>query len=140
VAGNGKNLWVLAPRHVRDFVNRSLEPVKFEDARDATLLHFEPGFPQALSLPICFEKIDKLDDPFKLGFMFQRFMNPEQLPFWFTTSSGHMLINPERAGHWLLPIQEVEANLETIRNKLHAEAQQKDQNIVISNLQTGGKP
>lgn len=118
----GKNLWVLAPRKVWKFMGHAFdEPVKFSDARQATLFRFEPGSRSPLAVPVAFEKTGI--EPFNPGQ--GRFFSLQlrdrrragDFPFWLETPAGFVLSAPALGGHWLLPRAALESRLARLRNQ-----------------------
>jgi hypothetical protein len=102
VAAEGRSLWLLAARkiHYNYFFGES-EPIVFKDDRQATLLHFEPGIMQALSVPLRFEMAGRPVDPFDPKLLI-RSLKEGPLPLWVTTPEGLVLVCPELSGHWLI--------------------------------------
>jgi hypothetical protein len=114
LAAEGKSLWMLHARKVQTFFWQADEPIIFQDDRQATLLHFEPGIRRALTVPIHFEKDGQPVDPFDrkhLAFAF----TSAQVPFWISASEGFIVSCHNLMGHWLIARAELESHLSTQR-------------------------
>jgi hypothetical protein len=122
IVAEGKTLWALAPRRL-GMGSPAPEPVKFSDARDATLLCFTPDRREPLSvavrfptnalpnLPIINGRPTDILEPSNFGFMmmFQRFQqHVGNMAFWFRVPGGLVFGGPKYAGHWFIADAEVE--------------------------------
>jgi hypothetical protein len=112
---DGKNVWILRARKIPPYFMGTEETVGFQDNRQATLLHFEPGIRQVLMVPILFEKDGQPADPFdekQFGFGAPR--HPPQ-PYWIPTEKGFIVSCPNLMGHWLIPWTELEKRFAILR-------------------------
>lgn len=111
-------LWILAPRKIYPGFSPQ-EPVKFSDARQATLFCFESGLRAPLSVPVALEPIGI--DPFdalKGGyFVASQLGRHYDIPFWIDTPAGLVLSTPKLQGHWLIPWAALEQRLALLRAK-----------------------
>ena len=116
VAGQKEKLWVLAPRRL-GFMSPDREPVKFSDARDATLFCFSPEAREPLAVAVRLpmdgvsnrptingQPTDVLNEH-NFGFMnimirLQR--NEGNMAFWLRVSGGLVFGGPNYDGHWFI--------------------------------------
>ncbi|MFO1514101.1 MAG: CsgG/HfaB family protein [Verrucomicrobiota bacterium] len=112
----GKTLWALAPRRLGMMMGNP-EPVKFSDARDATLFCFGPEAREPLSvavrfptnalprLPIMNGQPTGILEPFNFDFMsiFQRLdRHVGNMAFWLRVPGGLVFGGPKYCGHWFI--------------------------------------
>lgn len=116
VADETNQLWVLAPRRL-GLMSPNREPVKFSDARDATLFCFTPAAREPLSVAVRLpmdgvvnrpkmngQYTDVLD-PHNFGFMdiFMRLQRHEgNMAFWLRIPAGLVFSGPSYGGHWFI--------------------------------------
>lgn len=116
VAAETNQLWVLVPRRL-GLMSPNPEPVKFSDARDATLFCFTPTAREPLSVAVRLpmdgvvnrakvngQYADVLD-PHNFGFMdiFMRLQRHEgNMAFWLRVPGGLVFGGPNYNGHWFI--------------------------------------
>ena len=116
VADEKHKLWVLAPRRLGTMTGNQ-EPVKFSDARDATLFCFTPDIREPLSVAVHFpmgevesrlaindQPVDAME-PNNFGNMmsFMRLQRIEgNMAFWLRTPNGLVFGGPKFGGHWFI--------------------------------------
>jgi hypothetical protein len=127
ILAEGKTLWLLTPRKVWTWVIKGPDPVAFADQRQATLFRFEPGFQEALPIPVQFEKDSQPIDPFDLeyegDYRFTRsssVYNYRENLVWLETPNGFVFTAPAFSGHWLIPKTLLAPRLEALRKSLRA--------------------
>lgn len=130
VADEGRRLWVLAPRRL-ELMSRNPEPVKFSDARDATLFCFTPDAREPLSVAVRFP-MDAVESrrtingqpadvlaPDNYGNFMSIFMRLQRhegnMAFWLRTPAGLIFGGPKFGGHWFLSDTELEQAFATQR-------------------------
>jgi hypothetical protein len=117
----GKALWVLTPRKVWRFMGSGFdEPVKFSDARQATLFYFEPGSRLPVAVPVSFApSLIEPFDPIRGGFATHQAdrRRAGEFPFWLDTPAGLIFSEPTLGGHWLIARDALESRIAMLRAK-----------------------
>ncbi len=132
----GKTLWALAPRRLGMMMGNP-EPVKFSDARDATLFCFTPEDREPLSVAVRFptnglprlqimngHPTDMLD-PFNFNVMgfFQRLdPNAGNMAFWLRVPGGLVFGGPKYPGHWFIADAAMEREFAAQRERRRVKA------------------
>jgi hypothetical protein len=115
ICAEGKSLWLLHPLKFQSFFGGWEQPVTFQDDRLATLLRFERGSRQSLSVPIRFEKDGQPTDPFDYKNLPVTKPESTAMPLWLVTPQGLVVIAGNLSGHWFISKAELEKRFEIQR-------------------------
>lgn len=121
VTAAGRSFWLLHPRRPQWVLGQVEISNEFQDDRQATVLHFEPGFRQVMTVPVRFEKDGLATDPFDFkNLAWQMKIGPG--PFLIATPAGLAVVCQKLAGHWLISNAELGPRLQAIRTALRKKA------------------
>lgn len=122
IAGGDRGLWILSLRKVWNLMHQTgEEPVRFSDARQATLFRFEPGSRKPLTIGIQFDHCSGDLAPFRPPFdqtMQDAIRIPHHRPnphYWLKTDSGLILGTPSCQGHWVITYASLAPDLQAQR-------------------------
>jgi len=132
-------LWVLCPRktYQNQMFPQAREPVKFSDARQATLFHFDSESRAPQSVPIHFESNSKIVIPIVngqpvdmlspmaggyLGIQERIVSHEGNTVFWLKTPDGFIFGAPKYCGHWLIPNAALQTKLDAQRALLRQQS------------------
>ncbi len=134
IATEGRTLWALAPRRLG---MGNPEPMRFSDARDATLFCFTPDAREPLAvavrfptnglpdLPIINGRPTDILEPSNFGFpmIFLRFQQRVgNMAFWLRVPGGLVLGGPKYCGHWFIADAAMEREFAAQRDRRRAKA------------------
>lgn len=127
VMAEGKALWVLHPNKARRMMSSHYQILNFDDNRNATAIRFEPGFRQAMPVPIRFEKDGHPIDPFnEISIRYptpgEPIDNPVLQPFALDSDQGIVVVSQGLTGDWLIPRKALESRLQILRKMLADES------------------